>query len=153
MCNNHEHRGNECAIVEILRVIEILQNNACPEACSDLCDRPVLGGGNNFVTCNTRPVQLFLSGANGTPLCMPIYKDAIDFDANAGEGDPMYHRTSSVFRVEKLEGDCCTFRVLEPRYPQNGGENHFVATNSCFTLCLDCCCCIRCLTDCYVECI
>ena len=59
---------------------------------------------------------------------------------------------SSVFRIEKIEGNCCTFRVLQDNtdttslYP-------YVATNSVFTIDLGCVCCIRCLTDTYVECV
>ena len=59
---------------------------------------------------------------------------------------------SNVFRVEKIDGCCATFRVLALNtdttslYP-------YVATNSFFTMDLKCCCCLRCLPDTYIECI
>ena len=55
---NNEACNNECSnsIADILKVILILQQNACPESCLDSCDRPMLGGGPNCLICNTRPV-------------------------------------------------------------------------------------------------
>ena len=59
---------------------------------------------------------------------------------------------SNVFRVEKIDGCCATFRVLAENtdttsiYP-------YVATNSFFTMNLNCVCALRCLPDTYVECI
>ena len=98
MCNN----DNNCnCICEILNVILVLQQNACPDSCLDSCDRPVLGGGPNCLVCNTRPIQLFTCGSNGTPLSMPTTKDPV-----------VPQTTSTVFRVEKVDGCCATFRVL-----------------------------------------
>ena len=51
MCNE---KTTNC-IGEILKVILVLQQNACPESCLDSCDRPMLGGGPNCLVCNTRP--------------------------------------------------------------------------------------------------
>ena len=42
MCNNTNNNGN--CVAEILSVILVLQQNACPESCLDTCDRPMLGG-------------------------------------------------------------------------------------------------------------
>lgn len=53
MCNNNENDTN--CIGEILKVILVLQQNACPDSCLDSCDRPMLGGGPNCLVCNTRP--------------------------------------------------------------------------------------------------
>ena len=49
-CNNNESTNS---IADILRVILILQQNACPDSCLDSCDRPMLGGGPNCLICNT----------------------------------------------------------------------------------------------------
>lgn len=66
---NNEACNNECSnsIADILKVILILQQNACPESCLDSCDRPMLGGGPNCLICNTRPVMLYTCCGNGVP--------------------------------------------------------------------------------------
>ena len=142
MCNNEK----ECnCICNILTVILALQQNACPDACLDTCDRPMLGGGPNCLICNTRPVMLYTCCSESTPISMPITKDV-----SATPRDAVV--TSSVFRVEKIENNCCTFRVLADN-PDNTSLNPYVATNSFFTMNLNCCCICRCLSDTYVECV
>ena len=59
---------------------------------------------------------------------------------------------STVFRVEKVDGNCCTCRVLQDN-PDTTSLNPYIATNSFFTMSLDCICAIRCLTDTFVECV
>ena len=60
--------------------------------------------------------------------------------------------TSTVFRVEKVDGCCATFRVLVPNtdttsiYP-------YVSTNSIFTMNVNCLCAVRCLDDTFIECL
>ena len=147
MCNNNNDCGCKNCVAEILKVILVLQQNASPENCLDTCDRPMLGGGSNCLICNTRPVMLYTCCGNGTPWSMPTTKDSVA--ACSGERS---HGCSSVFRVEKLDGNCCTFRVLADNQDSNC-SNPYVATNSFFTMDLDCCCVCRCLTDTYVECV
>lgn len=142
MCNNTDTESCRC-IAEILGVINILQQNACTsETCLDTCDRGFLGCGVTSLNCNTRPVMLYLN--NGAPLSMPVTKDNVV----CGEAGVT---CSNVFRVEKLDGCCCTFRVLAEN--SAGSEYPYIATNSFFTMNLNCCCCLRCLSDTYVECI
>ncbi len=139
MCNNN---ADECkCLAEILTIINILQQNAeCGDACLDTCDRGFLGCSATSVSCNTRPVMLYTCGSNGVAFSMPISKD------------PTETVTSNVFRVEKIDGCCATFRVLAPNtdttepYP-------FEATNSFFTMNLNCVCALRCLQDTHVDCI
>lgn len=137
MCNNENGCEKSC-IAEILQVIYVLQSNACPDNCLNSCDRPALGGGGSCVVCNTRPISLY--SCNGVAWAFPISRAA---DETV---------TSSVFRVEKINGCCATFRVLAPNtdttsiYP-------FVATDSVFTIDIDCLCAVRCLNDTYIECI
>ncbi len=133
--------NSSSCIAEILNVILVLQQNACPDSCLDSCDRPVLGGGPNCLVCNTRPIELYLCGCCNTALAMPTSKDPV-----AGG------TTSTVFRVEKVDNNCCTCRVLDVN-PDSTSLNPYVATNSFFTLDLSCCCAIRCLSDTYVECV
>lgn len=140
MCNNNE----DCkCIVEILRTINILQENAeCNDACLDTCDRGFLGCSVTSVRCNTRPVVLYTCCGNGTPVLMPTTKDSsCSSDVN----------TSCTFRVEKIDGCCATFRVLEPNTGDDSETIPFIATNSFFTMNLSCVCALRCLNDTFVE--
>jgi hypothetical protein len=137
MCNNCDNNGN--CIQEILQVINVLQNNACPDNCLLSCDRPALGGGTNCVICNTRPIMLYGCGSNGVPWSMPTSR--VDTD-----------NLSSVFRVEKIDGCCATFRVLAEN-PEPTALTPYVATDSFFTMNLNFVCALRCLPDTFVECI
>ncbi len=146
MCNNNDN--NSQCISEILSVISILQQNAnCAESCLDTCDRGFLGCSTSTFYCNTRPVMLYTCGGNGTAWSMPTTREVVDCSAVGAT-------CSNVFRVEKIDGNCATFRVLaanpdiatEPNIP-------YVATNSFFTMNLNCVCALRCLNDTYVECI
>lgn len=144
MSNNNNNESN--GIAETLQVILILQANAsCPESCIDSCDRPVLGCGTTCCVCNTRPIMLYSCCASGTnPLSMPISKDIVTCATPAD--------CSSVFRVEKLEGNSATFRVLAPNTEETS-LYPYVSTNSFFTINLECLCLIRCLNDTCVECL
>ena len=134
------------SIAGILRVILALQQNACPDNCLDTCDRPVLGGGSGCLICNTRPVMLYTCCGNGQPWSMPTTKDNTSACTEASD------TCSTVFRVEKVEGDAATFRVLAPN-PDTTSLYPYVSTNSFFTMDLSCCCVCRCLSDTYVECV
>lgn len=140
MCNNE--KGN--CIAEILTVINILQQNAnCGDSCLDSCDRGFLGCGNASIGCNTRPIILYTCSGNGIPFTIPTTKvaDCSNTEAN-----------SCVFRVEKLDGNCATFRVLADN-PDTTSLYPYVSTNSLFTMNLNCCCAVRCLQDTYIECL
>lgn len=135
------------SISGILKVILTLQQNACGRDNSiDSCDRPMLGGGPTCLGCNTRPVMLYTCCANGQPWSMPITKDDTDACLEASA------TCSTVFRVEKVEGNTATFRVLAPN-PDATSLYPYVSTNSLFTMDLSCCCVIRCLSDTYIDCI
>ncbi len=139
MCNNN---SDDCkCISEILTIINILQQNAeCGEECLDTCDRGFLGCCASSVSCNTRPVMLYTCGCNSVPWSMPISKN------------PNETSTSNIFRVEKVDGCCATFRVLAPNTDTD--ESYpYEATNSFFTINLNCVCAIRCLQDTHVDCI
>lgn len=153
MNNTENCCGTNNSIADILKVILILQQNACPESCLDSCDRPMLGGGPNCLICNTRPVMLYTCCGNGTPWSMPVSKDLTTVCSNPQVNNCSYE-CSNVFRVEKLDGNTATFRVLI----QNPEESYcnsqpYLATNSFFTMDLSCCCVIRCLNDTYVDCV
>ncbi len=145
MCNNNN--GGCGCIAEILNVINVLQQNAncCGDTCLETCDREFLGCGAVQSLCNTRPVILYTCCGNGTPWSMPTTREDVNC-SNVGA------TCSNVFRVEKVDGCCATFRVLAPN-PDTTSTNPYVSTNSFFTMNLECCCCLRCLPDTYVECI
>ncbi len=156
MCNNNQtgNNNNSNGIADILNVILILQQNACPENCLDSCDRPMLGGGPNCLICNTRPVMLYTCCGNGVPWSMPTCKDSTITCSNTTSQDSTNVCCSSVFRVEKLDGNTATFRVLadNPDTTTNIAMP-YVATNSFFTMNLNCVCCIKCLNDTSVDCV
>ena len=106
MNNNESSNG----IQDILKVILMLQQNVCCEEGLDTCDRPMLGGSGTCLSCNTRPVMLYTKGSNGVPFSMPTLKDA----TTNCSGDGITDTCSTVFRVEKVDDNCCTFRVLAP---------------------------------------
>jgi len=142
MCNDN----NTNSLAEILSVILVLQQNACVDSCLDSCDRPMLGGGPTCLVCNTRPVMIYTCGNGSIPWSMPVTKDS----TATCEGNST--TCSTVFRVEKIEGTCCTFRVLQDN-PDTTSLYRYVTTNSVFTMDLGCVCALRCLTDTYVECV
>lgn len=137
--NNQKKRDNcENCIADILKVILILQQSANQaDSCLDTCDRGFLGQQCCPTYCNTRPIQLYLCGSNSTPISMPISKS------------PTETTTSSVFRLEKLDECCATCRVLIANTDPALGT--YTATNSFFTVNLDCLCMIRCLDDTFIE--
>ena len=137
MCNNN--KDNECQCInEILTVICILQQNAnCSDSYLDTCDRGFLGCSTTSVNCNTRPVMLYTCCGNGVAWSMPISKD------------PAVTTTSNVFRIEKIDGCCATFRVLAENTDETD-TNPYMATNSFFTMNLNCVCSLRCLNDTFV---
>ena len=137
-CDNE----NNC-IKDILCVILVLQQNACGDSCLDSCDRPMLGGGPNCLICNTRPVMLYTCCGNGVAWSMPVTKD----DTGACTDTTC----SNVFKVEKVEGNCATFRVLQAN-SDTTSTYPYVGTNSIFTMNLGCICSIRCLSDTYIDC-
>ena len=139
MCNNNNDNNvcNNC-IADILKVILLLQQSVCNnDACLQTCDRGFLGPNSNMLF-NTRPVVLYMCGSNGVPLAMPVSRDTAVTD------------TSSVCRLEKLDGCCATFRVLAPN-TDTTSEFPYVTTDSFFTINLNCVCILRCLNDTFVD--
>ena len=134
--NNRECRTCDNCIADILKVILILQESVDQlDACLETCDRGFLGQQCCATCYNTRPISLYTCGSNGVPLSMPISKL------------PNETATSSIFRVEKLDDCCATCRVLTV----NADNITYTATNSFFTINLDCLCSIRCLDDTFIE--
>ena len=133
MCNDSNSKSNCNCIAEILKVINILQNEVCPgDTCLETCTRAYFGP-SSTTAFNTRPVTLYT--CNGTALEIPV------------SNTPGETTTSNIFRVEKVDGCCATLRVLT----FDAETSTYTATNSFFTVNTDCCCSIKCLADTFVE--
>ena len=138
MCNNVENTNCDNCIADVLKVILLLQQSVCQnDCCLESCDRGYLGQSISTYY-NTRPIVLYTCGTTGTPLSLPISKD------------PGETTTSSVFRLEKLDGCCATCRVLATN-PDTTSTLPFVSTNSFFTINLNCICILRCLDDTFID--
>jgi hypothetical protein len=127
---------NNKNISETLNFIVTLQKNAgCNDNCADSsCTRPFLGPVGTTVCFNTRPVTLYT--------CCTGALWEFPYEINGTEG------TSTVFRVENVEGNCATFRVLIPNTV--GDETTYTLSNSYFTIDLSCVLALQCLADTYV---
>ena len=55
----------------------------------------------------------------------------------------------SLLRIEKLDDNCATFRVLIAN--ETDGSITYTATDSFFTISLDCICVLKCLADTLIE--
>ena len=147
-CGNNNDKDSCRCISEILQVINALQQNAeCGDSCLETCDRGFLGCNTTTLGCNTRPVVLYTCSGNGTPWSMPTTRENVV----CGNENVV---CSNVFRVEKIDGCCATFRVLAENTDEaTSATIPYVATNSFFTMNLNCVCALRCLPDTFVECI
>ena len=118
MCNNN---GN--CISELLEKILLIQNinNNNQEGCS----KPFLGG--KIENANTRPLNLY-SCCTGTIWSMP-------YNYNSETGN------STVFRIENVNDNYATFRILIP------ATTGYTSTDNFFTIDLKYISCIKCLED------
>lgn len=130
MCND------KSCLTSILETISCLQNTT-DDACEVLgCDKPYLGPTPSLVCYNTRPIN-FYNCSTGDLWTFPY-----TVESTSG--------TSSVFRLENLEGNCCTCRVLALN-PDTSSSEPYVLTSTFFTINLDCVSAIKCLPDVLVS--
>jgi len=130
MCDRNE-RQNNC-LAEIFETILMLQQRG--EQCDDdnSCTRPFLGPANNLICLNTRPLNIY-SCCNNTLWSMPYTLNGTS-------------STSATFRIENLDDECATFRVLALN-PDTTSIFPYVATEDFFTIKLSCIGAIKCLGD------
>lgn len=130
MCNQNNNQPN--CLGRIFESILMLQQRG--EECDDdnTCTRPFLGPSLNIVCFNTRPINLY-SCCNNVLWTMP-------FTLNDTTS------TSSVFRIENLDDECATFRVLAPN-PDPTSMFPYTSTEDFFTIKLSCIGAIKCLND------
>ena len=127
---------DKSCLTSILETILCLQNSK-DESCEVLgCDKPYLGPTPSLVCYNTRPINLYN--------CTTGYVWAFPYTLGTVNG------TSSIFRLENLEGNCCTCRVLAPN-PDTSSSEPYVLTSTFFTINLDCVSAIKCLPDVLVS--
>lgn len=139
MCQEENRNDESCCLASILKVIVTLQNRSEKFDCfTEGCDRPFLGPTPTTVCFNTRPVTLYRC-SDGVEWTLP-------YTLNGTTG------TSSVFRVENVEGCCVTVRVLAPN-PDTTPDTPYVSTDSFATINLNCVGALRCLADTFISCV
>lgn len=132
--------NNSCCISDILKAICILQYSA--ERMDDIentCDRPFLGinAQQNTFVYNTRPITLYTANNN---LISTTYET---------EGET---NESNIFRIEKIEENLATLRVLAPN-PDETSIFPYIKTDSFIIVNTGCVCALRCLNDTFIDCI
>lgn len=129
---------------EVLAAILLLQQNAGEDDTNiESCDRNYLGCCPQSQTCNTRPLILYTQVQNGTPWSMPTVREDITC--------PGENECSNVFRIERLDDNVATFRVLAPNPDVTQENMPYISTNSFFTMNLEFLFVLRCLPDTYVN--
>ena len=137
MCQE-ENKNESCCLASILKVIVTLQNRSEKFDClAEGCDRPFLGPTPTTTCVNTRPISLYRC-SDGELWTLP-------YTLNGQTG------TTSVFRVENVEGYCATCRCLAPN-PETTSDTPYVGTDSFFTINLNCVGALTCLADTYIGC-
>ena len=122
MCNKNNNFN------DILEKIIILQQNRKSNLIG--CNKPFLGN-NNEIIANTRPLNLYCCCTNS------IW--TMDYTFNGTSG------SSSTFRIESLNNNIATFRILINE------NNTITSTNNYFTINLEYISCIKCLEDTFIE--
>ncbi len=113
-------------IIDILKLIDKLQKNV---ECNDItydCSKPFLGKITNNNFYNTRPVSFFTR--DGSILSISYLDNGT-------------LNQTSVFRVENVDDDFVTVRLLEI------ADDSFVNTNETAVINTNCICALKCLND------
>ena len=133
--------NNQCCFGKILKLIESLQKNSCCEDDIDnTCSRPFLGMPLNIECYNTRPVTFY--GCNN---------NLLEIDYSVVVGGTTLTGTSSIFRIEKVNGCCVTATILILNPDTTATTRPYITTNQTVTINLDCVCAIKCLGDTIVD--
>ena len=120
--------NNENCLANILKVINVLQNNA-EDNCdvNNSCTRPFLGDIPNIVCFNTRLITLYR--CDNSLVTLPY-----TLDGTTG--------TTTIFRVENVTCDSVTVLLI-----RDNGDGTYTNTNTFATINLGCICAIRCIGD------
>lgn len=141
MNNQNNNRERLCCqpipddhVSKVLEKIIRMQKQALRIEADETCDREMFGIKERCET-NTRPITFYAHDRG--EWMFPTNRESSGCEG--GE-------KSCVFRVEKVEDDTVTCRVLD----RVGGER-FVSTDSFFTIKIDAIAAYRCLEDTFVE--
>jgi len=129
---------NESCFLNTLCLIDTLQRNSnTEEECDNSCQRPFLGNLNRPIPINTRPITFYRCD-----------NSLISVDFTDEFGNP---NTSNIFRIENIDGNCITCRMLTPinRIERESNEE-FELTSQTAVINLGCVCAIKCLPDTFV---
>ena len=120
--------NNENCLANILRVINVLQNNA-EDKCdtNNSCTRPFLGDIPSIVCFNTRLVTFYR--CDNTLVTLPY-----TFEETT--------ETTTIFRVENVTDTSVTVRLI-----RDNTDGTYTNTNTFATINLGCICAIRCIGD------
>lgn len=122
MCNQEEKQNCIASVLERIILLQQVGENV-PSG----CDKPFLG--NVSLAANTRPLNLYCCSTN------QIWTMPYTLNGTTG--------TSTFFRVENLNDNCATFRILVP----NADGSGYLASNSYFIINLNCVGIVKCLVD------
>ena len=128
---------DKSCLTSILETILCLQNAKDDDCETFGCDKPYLGPTASLVCYNTRPINLY-NCTTGELWSFPYTLGTVN-------------STSSIFRLENLEGNCCTCRVLAQNPDTSSSSEPYVLTSTFFTINLDCVSAIRCLPDVFIS--
>ena len=119
--------NKENCLANILKVINVLQNNAENIDCNYSCTRPFLGDTVNNTCFNTRLVTLYR--CDNTLVTLPYTLNGVNDE-------------TTVFRVENVTDNSVTVLLLA-----SNADGTYTNTNTFATINLGCICAIRCIGD------
>ena len=120
--------NKEHCLANVLKVINVLQNNASEDCLNDnSCTRPFLGNIPEVVCFNTRLVTFYR--CDNSLVTLPY---TIDDTEN----------TTTIYRVQSVSNNAVTVLLV-----WDNGDGTFTNTNTFATINLGCICAIRCVGD------
>lgn len=118
--------NNENCLANILKVINILQNNVPELECDNTCTRPSLGEVNNGCY-NTRLITLYR--CDNSLVTLPYTQNNTECE-------------TTVFRVMNVTNNSVNVLLI-----QDNDDGTYTSTNTYATINLNCICAIRCIGD------
>lgn len=120
--------NKEYCLANILKVINVLQNNAEDHCCTNnSCTKPFLGNLPEVVCFNTRLVTFYR--CDNSLVTLP-------YTLNDTE------QTTTIFRIENVSDNAVTVLLVA-----DNGDGTYTNTNTFATINLGCICAIRCVGD------
>ncbi len=119
--------NNNC-LANILKVINVLQNNASDDCLNDnSCTRPILGNFPTTICFNTRLVTLYR--CDNSLITLPYTLDGVE-------------STTTIFRIQSVSDKAVNVLLIS-----DNGDGTYTNTNTYATINLKCICAIRCIGD------